>query len=109
MYYLRKELEVSASHKLALDYDSPCCKAHGHNWKIIVCCRNETLDSNGMVVDFKVIKKKVHDVLDHQNLNEVLDFNPTAENMAKWIVDSVPHCYKAVVQETEGNEAVYEV
>lgn len=46
--------------------------------------------------------------MDHQNINEVLPFNPTAENIAKWIVDQFPECYKAQVQESEGNIAIYE-
>ena len=54
-------------------------------------------------------KKKISDKLDHQNLNEVLPFNPTAENIARWIVERVPCCYKAKVQESEGNTAIYEV
>ena len=61
-----------------------------------------------MVIDFKLIKELVHKKLDHQNFNNVLDFNPTAENIAKWIVETVPHCYKATVIESENNEATYE-
>lgn len=34
--------------------------------------------------------------------------NPTAENMAKWLCDRIPHCIRVAVQETEGNTAVYE-
>lgn len=47
--------------------------------------------------------------MDHQNLNDVFDFNPTAENIAKWICDTVPNCVRVEVQESEGNVAVYEV
>lgn len=72
-------------------------------------CRSEELDANGMVVDFSVIKRTVIDRLDHRVLNEVLDFNPTAENIARWIVDTVPFCFKATVEESDGNTAVYEV
>ena len=109
MYYIKKRLEVSASHKLKLSYESKCQNLHGHNWIIYVYCKSETLNEDGMVIDFTHIKKQIHDKLDHQNLNEVLDFNPTAENMAKWIVDNLPYCYKATVIESENNEASYEV
>ena len=61
-----------------------------------------------MVIDFKKIKDIVQTKMDHQNLNEVFSFNPTAENIAKWICDHVPHCIKVQVQESEGNVAVYE-
>ena len=108
MYKIKKRLEISASHKLELDYKSKCQNMHGHNWIIIVYCKSEKLNQNNMVVDFSEIKKIVHEKLDHQNLNEVLKFIPTAENIAKWIVDNVPKCYKAEVQESEGNTATYE-
>ena len=60
-----------------------------------------------MVCDFKHIKDKIHGYLDHGNLNELLPFNPTAENLAKWITDQIPQCYKTKVQESDGNIAVY--
>ncbi len=109
MFYVSKRMEVAGSHKLTLDYDSPCQNLHGHNWIITVYCKVQSLNKNGMIIDFKQIKELIHKRLDHQNLNEVLDFNPTAENIAKWIVDTVPECYKAKVQESEGNIAVYTI
>ena len=60
-----------------------------------------------MVCDFSKIKNDIHGKLDHQNLNDVLPFNPTAENIAKWICDQIPECYKVTVQESEGNTATY--
>ena len=108
MYRIAKRLEVSASHSLNLTHESKCSNLHGHNWIITVHCQAETLNENGMVIDFTHIKEKVQKKLDHQNLNEIFDFNSTAENMAKWIVDTIPFCYKASVQESEGNIAEYE-
>lgn len=109
MFYIKKRLEVSASHKLNLSYESKCQNLHGHNWIIYVYCKGEELNQDGMLMDFTHIKKQIHERLDHQNLNNVLDFNPTAENMAKWIVDTLPLCYKATVIESENNEATYEL
>ena len=108
MYYIEKTIEISASHQLRLDYESKCTKLHGHNWLITFYCKARELDANGMVVDFTLIRKRVEALLDHQNLNEVLPFNPTAENIACWCAQQIPHCYKVRVQESMGNVAVYE-
>lgn len=108
MYYVSKKLEVSACHKLNLSYESKCANSHGHNWHITVFCKAKELNKDGMVVDFKHIKQKIHGYLDHGNLNELLPFNPTAENIAHWIVEQISECYKAEVQESDGNIAIYE-
>ena len=105
MYFVKKTFEVAGSHKLKLDYESKCQNLHGHNWIITVYCESETLDKNGMVLDFKHIKTVVSDKLDHQNLNEVVDFNPTAEAIAEWIGKNIKYCYKVDVQESQGNIA----
>ena len=107
MYYVSKKLEVAGAHRLTLNYESKCSNLHGHNWFITVFCKSETLDENGMVIDFKHIKNMVSDKLDHKCLNEIFNFNPTAENIAKWICDNVPKCYKVSVQESDGNIAIY--
>lgn len=111
MYYVRKRLEISASHQLSLKYKSKCENLHGHNWIVEIYMKSKTLDENGMVYDFTHIKEKIKSKLDHQNLNDVLKgINPTAENIAKWIVEQLGEkCYKVSVQESEGNIAVYEV
>lgn len=108
MYYLTKRLEISAAHRLTLSYDSKCTNTHGHNWIITVHCRATELNADGMVTDFTHIKNTVMDRLDHADLNEVLPFNPTAENIARWICDNVPNCYRVDVQESEGNIASYQ-
>lgn len=108
MYYVVKRLEISASHSLQLGYESKCSYLHGHNWIITVYCKAMELNAEGMVVDFKQIKDLIMSKLDHTNLNEVFSFNPTAENIARWVVEQVPSCYKAKVQESEGNTVVYE-
>lgn len=108
MYYVTKRMEIAGAHQLDLNYESKCSSLHGHNWIVTVKCASEKLDENGMVCDFTHIKKMVHDKLDHACLNKVLDFNPTAENIAKWICDQVPNCTTVSVQESEGNIAIYE-
>ena len=108
MYYVTKRMEIAACHHLELPYPSKCCQLHGHNWIITVHCKAESLNAEGMVVDFTSIKRSIKSKLDHTNLNEVLPFNPTAENIARWVCDQIPECYRVDVQESEGNSASYE-
>lgn len=107
MYIVKKRMEISGSHRLDLPYESPCRNLHGHNWIVTVHCRARELNPQGMVIDFKEVKALVHDVLDHANFNDVVDFNPTAENLARWICERVPHCFRVDVEESSNNTATY--
>ena len=109
MFTVKKVLDVAGSHCLHLGYDSKCNNVHGHNWKITVWARSETLNEWDMVIDFTEIKKRIYAVLDHGNLNDILPFRPTAENIAKWCVEQIPNAFKAEVEESEGNTASYEI
>lgn len=107
MFTVTKRMTVSGAHKLNLDYPSKCSNLHGHNWVITVTLKRKELDKNGMVYDFTKIKEIVNK-LDHVFINNVVDFNPTAENIARFLCNIIPYCVKVTVQETEGNEATYE-
>lgn len=124
MYKITVQTEVAGAHQLQLNYDSPCERLHGHNWLIEVELATEQLDDNGMVCDFKVakgiLKDYVHDVIDHTFLNDIFDFNPTAENICKWVVEQVDTglvecgvrgvtCSKVSVHETPNNVAIWEL
>lgn len=107
MYYVSKRIEVSYAHALNLDYESKCSNLHGHNGIITIFCCAEELNACGMVMDFTHIKEAVKQRIDHRNVDEVFDFNTTAENMARWICEQIPQAYKVVFQESEGNVAAY--
>ena len=67
-------------------HDGKCAHLHGHSWKIEVHVSGDSsqLDANGILWDFGNIKKIISK-LDHRILNEEFDFNPTAENLVKFI------------------------
>lgn len=100
-------MEIAGSHSLELSYESKCSHLHGHNWIITVYCRAAELNADGMVADFTHIKQRVHDRLDHANLNDILPLNPTAENIARWVCDEVSGCFMVSVRESEGNSVIY--
>lgn len=107
MFYISKQIEISGSHALTLPYESKCTSVHGHNWIITIHCRAQRLNPQGMVVDFTEIKRKITETLDHRHLNDIFTFNPTAENIALWIQQNTPCCYRVDVQESSGNTASY--
>ena len=108
MYEIKKRVEISAAHKLNLSYESKCEQLHGHNWLIDIYLRGETLNSDGMLMDFTHIKQKITDKLDHTVLNDVLPFNPTAENLARFVCEQLsPLCFRVDVTESEDNTASY--
>jgi len=88
MFTITKEFTFSASHQLdGLPEEHPCSRLHGHNYVIKVELKNAVLNNVGFVYDYRgmdIIKKWIDDNLDHKHLNHVLDFNPTAENMAEY-------------------------
>jgi 6-pyruvoyltetrahydropterin/6-carboxytetrahydropterin synthase len=105
IYCISKQLEIAGCHHLQLSYESKCQRVHGHNWLVTVFLAASELNADGMVVDYNHIKHVIHDYLDHGDFNELLPFNPTAENIARWVVDQLPQCYKCVVVESEKNVA----
>ncbi len=109
MFRVKKTIEVAASHKLYFKSAGVWEPLHGHNWKITVYCESEELDEDGFVVDFCKIEEFLKEKLDHRDLNEALDFNPTTELLAKWICENIDHCYRVDVVECSGNEASYEI
>lgn len=93
-YTLKIVTDFASAHTLR-EYPGACSRMHGHNWKTEVEVLATGLDSVGMGIDFKEIKKAtklVTDKLDHRYLNEIPPFheiNPTAENIAAFIYKGV--------------------
>lgn len=90
MYEIKIIDEFSGAHNLR-NYKGKCEALHGHNWKVEVLLQSNTLNSQGMVMDFKELKDKLKNILsslDHKYLNDMPYFkkkNPTSENVAHFI------------------------
>lgn len=106
MYRVKKSIEFAASHQIRFA-SGAIEPLHGHNWTATIYCESEELDPDGFVVDFCAIEKFILDNLDHRDLNEVLSFNPTTENLARWICEHIPHCCRVDLVECKGSEASY--
>ncbi|OQX19520.1 MAG: 6-carboxytetrahydropterin synthase QueD [Desulfobulbaceae bacterium A2] len=103
------------------DYPGDCERPHGHNWLIEVRVRAETLDSLGMGIDFKELKRRVKavvDELDHRDLNEHPAFqgrNPSSEHIAVYLFQSLREdlqheryrLHAVTVRETDSSGVTY--
>ena len=99
MYELTIHAHFDAAHRLR-NYEGKCSRLHGHTWQVQAFVRGDHLDQTGMLVDFKILKtilSEIVDGFDHRNLNELPDFddnlpgtlNPTAENIAQYIYNKM--------------------
>jgi 6-pyruvoyltetrahydropterin/6-carboxytetrahydropterin synthase len=92
MYELAVEGYFSAAHQVK-GYAGDCAEVHGHTYKVQVKVRVRKLDTIGMGVDFRSVKKHLDEILetlDHKNLNAIPFFekhNATAEYVAKYCYD----------------------
>lgn len=101
--------DISCGHRVH-GHEGKCRFLHGHNYRVHFECEAPELDAVGRVIDFSVIKEKLCEWLetnwDHHFLVWTEDpaapklllidtsivlvpFNPTAENMAKHLVEVV--------------------
>jgi 6-pyruvoyltetrahydropterin/6-carboxytetrahydropterin synthase len=126
MYKVRIEDDFAAAHFLR-NYHGKCENLHGHNYKVFVYLKGESLNEGGMLYDFTFLKKdlkSILSILDHTNLNDleingksVFNQNPSAERIAKYIFDKLIESseqiktllYRVDVFETDKNRASYEI
>jgi 6-pyruvoyltetrahydropterin/6-carboxytetrahydropterin synthase len=120
MFELMVETHFSSAHQLR-GYRGDCERLHGHNWKVQVYVLAEKLNEIDIGIDFHELKRMTEEVLvplDHSFLNEIFPFtekNPSSENIAKWIYDSLRkkingddiHLSGVTVWESETASATY--
>jgi len=132
-----RRLQFCAGHRV-YRHESRCAHPHGHNYVAFFHARAPELDAIGRVIDFSVLKQNMgwwidknwdHGFIYYEGdpemaaLFESSDFknyympcNPTAENMAKYLVEQIcpdlmrgtgVEIYKVVIWETENCYAVH--
>lgn len=134
---ISKTFKFECSHRLTLDYDSPCKSLHGHSYTVKVTASSRQLNKNGMVLDFSELKrfqKYIDDNLDHATLisdqdERLIEFvkdqdqkhfimhsNTTSENISKLLCDEFINMFKnkidlcsvnVSVKETQNNEVSF--
>ncbi len=90
-FTLTRVFTFDSAHRLT-DYQGKCSDLHGHTYKLEVSVAGHR-DHRGMVFDFGELKTLVEGQVinrfDHGYLNDILDINPTAENICEWIWDTL--------------------
>ncbi|MFC9585826.1 6-pyruvoyl tetrahydropterin synthase family protein [Streptomyces yangpuensis] len=97
-FTIGKSFDFEAGHRLAgLPPEHKCSRQHGHTYEVEVMLSSSSLQGPGFVSDFgdlSPFKQYLDSELDHHNLHEVLDFEPTAELLAQylagWFIENMP-------------------
>lgn len=131
-----RKIWFCCGHRL-VGHEGKCANVHGHNYTLFAHAQSNKIDRVGRVIDFSVIKKRLNDWLD-QNWDHtfvmyekdsilmpikdqlsvkkdvfIADFNPTAENMALYLLnivcpqifsDTEVEIYKIDLFESENNQ-----
>ena len=109
-WILKVKEKFQAAHFLK-EYQGKCEKMHGHTFYVEVGVEVKKLDKTGIGVDFSKIKQKLSEILpDHTLLNEVYNFNPSAENLARHFFIELKKYFPVVkvkVWESEDASATY--
>lgn len=125
---IRRYVETDTGHRVP-NHKSKCRHLHGHRYRFEAEIEGDVVEvggvsDEGMLMDFsdvsKILTEKVHDVVDHafvvyhedkqalaalammddDHRTVIVDFIPTAENLAKWAFEQVePH-----IQSVYGNK-----
>jgi len=102
MFTLYIKDTFSAAHNIE-DYNGKCESLHGHNFLVEVLCAGEHPGKGGMLIDFKVLKKylkNILDTLDHRYINEIpffMEKSASSEYISMYIYNE----FKKILKEKE--------
>jgi 6-pyruvoyltetrahydropterin/6-carboxytetrahydropterin synthase len=94
MFVVTVQAHYDSAHFLR-NYKGKCERLHGHRYVVEVALATQELDVAGIAFDFVDVKKHLRDIadyLDHNNLNDLPEFEtlePSAENQAKYFYDEM--------------------
>ncbi|MEU7802545.1 6-carboxytetrahydropterin synthase QueD [Micromonospora arborensis] len=91
IYRIGKTFKFEAAHQLGgLPAGHQCGRVHGHSYTVEITLVARQLTGPGFVVDFaelEPLQRHLDDEFDHQSLNNVIDVEPTSENLARVLFD----------------------
>ncbi len=93
-YTVSAQAHYDAAHFLR-NYEGKCSRLHGHRYVVEAALQATELDDSGIAFDFIDLKKalrSIADALDHENLNELPQFQDvetSAENQAKYFFEEL--------------------
>ena len=118
MITITRQFQFCCGHRV-FQHESKCAHPHGHNYLLLATFQGE-LDALGRIMDFSVVKNRlgkwIDDNWDHgfvlfkddfaiekwmiesKSKFFILPYNPTAENMAKYVMHEViPDLFPEIV------------
>jgi 6-pyruvoyltetrahydropterin/6-carboxytetrahydropterin synthase len=120
MYEVAIKKTFSAAHRIS-EIGGKCEALHGHNFLVEISVTSESLNEEGLLIDFRTLKRwteEVLDQLDHKYLNDIDYFkklNPSSEQIARYLYDRIEerarqarvHLSRVTVWESENSCAAY--
>jgi 6-pyruvoyltetrahydropterin/6-carboxytetrahydropterin synthase len=108
-FYITKQFGFEASHQLeGLPDGHKCARLHGHSYRVVVELCSDSVDERGFVLDYgelDPVKQLIDTELDHHHLPDVVPFNTSAENLARWLYTRIdpliPYLCAVRVSETD--------
>ena len=119
-FELNKDFNFSAAHYIPFEEAGKCIRTHGHTYYVNLTIAGNTLDKCGFLVNFRDLKKLVHEQFDHYLLNDLPAFkdkSPSTEIVSQTIYhiiqkelnqrENQPKCVQVYLRETPSSYVVY--